>query len=142
MVFVEVVYVLARDDVDLRILVTIQSVERSKLMLLLDAEIGEIFQDDFHCRYFNVSTFRCFEVSKFRKLPVHAEQELLVGVCLHQSVVNSVHSLDGVHFGNELADDPHAVERGLILQQVVATSKDDVMALAVVEHLHVAFHLA
>ena len=31
------------------------------------------------------------------------------------------HGLHGVHVGNVLAKNPHAVEGGLILQQVVAT---------------------
>ena len=38
-------------------------------------------------------------------------------------VADGVHGLDGVHLGNELADDPHAVERGLVLQQVVAACR-------------------
>ena len=56
-----------------------------------------------------------------RGLSVHRHEELLVVVRLHQTVADGVHGLDGVHLGNELTHDPHAVERGLIMQQVVAT---------------------
>ena len=34
---------------------------------------------------------------------VHREQELLVGVGLHQSVADGVHGFDGVHLANSLA---------------------------------------
>ena len=47
-VFVQVVDVLARNDVYLGVPVTIQSVERSKLLLLPDADVWEIFLNDFH----------------------------------------------------------------------------------------------
>ena len=48
MVLVEVVDVLARNDINLGIPVPIQRVERSKLLLLLGAEVGEVFLNDFH----------------------------------------------------------------------------------------------
>ena len=58
-----------------------------------------------------------------RTLAVHREEELLVGAGGYESIADGVHGLDGVHLGNELTDDPHAVERGVIMQQIVATSR-------------------
>ena len=56
-------------------------------------------------------------------LSVHRHEELLVVVGVDQTVSDGVHSLYGIHLGDELTDDPHAVERGLIMQQIVATSR-------------------
>ena len=42
---------------------------------------------------------------------------------LNQTVANSIHCFDGVHLCNILAHNPHAVQRGLILQQIIATSR-------------------
>ena len=53
-------------------------------------------------------------------LSVHRHEELLVVETFDESVADGVHGLDGVHFGNELADNPHAVECHGVLQQVVA----------------------
>ena len=60
---------------------------------------------------------------KLRTLAVHREEELLVGAGGYEAIADGVHGLDGVHLGNELTDDPHAVERGVIMQQIVATSR-------------------
>ena len=62
-------------------------------------------------------------VRKCYVLSVHREQELLVGVRLHQTVADGAHGLDGVHLGNELTDNPHAVERSVIMQQIVAACR-------------------
>ena len=56
-------------------------------------------------------------------LSVHGHQELLVAARVDQAVADGVHGLYWCHLGNELAYDPHAVERGLIKQQIVATSR-------------------
>lgn len=60
--------------------------------------------------------------SALQGLTVHGDEELLVALAVHDAVAEGVHSLDGIHFGDELADYPHAVEGGLVLQEVVATS--------------------
>ena len=44
-------------------------------------------------------------------------------MCLYQTIADGTHSLDGIHLGNEFADNPHAVQCGLILQQLVATCR-------------------
>ena len=56
-------------------------------------------------------------------LSVHGHQELLVATRVDEAVADGVHGLYWCHLGNELADDPHAVERGLIKQQIVATCR-------------------
>ena len=56
-------------------------------------------------------------------LSVHRHQELLVAAGVYEAVADGVHGLDRCHLGNELADDPHAVERGVIKQQIVATCR-------------------
>ena len=48
---------------------------------------------------------------------------IFVRVRLDKTVVHRIHCLDGIHFGNKLADNPHAVQRGLILQQVITTRR-------------------
>ena len=56
-------------------------------------------------------------------LSVHGHQELLVAARVDQAVADGVHGLYWCHLGNELADDPHAVERGVVKQQIVATCR-------------------
>ena len=56
-------------------------------------------------------------------LSVHGHQELLVAAGVYETVADGVHGLDRCHLSDELADDPHAVERGLIKQQIVATCR-------------------
>ena len=46
MVFVELVNVLARDDVDLRVPVVIEGIEGLELLLLAVREVGKVFQYD------------------------------------------------------------------------------------------------
>lgn len=52
-------------------------------------------------------------------LSVHGQQELVVVLSSYYPVVYGVHGLDGVHVGNEFSQYPHAVESGLVLQQVI-----------------------
>ena len=40
-----------------------------------------------------------------------------------EAVADGVHGFDGVHLGNELTDNPHAVERCVIMQQIVAACR-------------------
>ena len=56
-------------------------------------------------------------------LSVHRHEELLVVVRVDQSVADGIHGFYRVHLSNELTDDPHTVECGLIMQQIVATSR-------------------
>ena len=78
-----VVDVLARDDVNLRVPVTIQSVERSKLLLLLDAEVGEIFQDLFHVV---ITFYRYNVIPLLRNYPfIDSRNSSLLRVCIRRS---------------------------------------------------------
>lgn len=52
MVLVEVVDILAADDIDLGIPIAIQTVEGSELLLLLVGEVREIFLYDIHAILF------------------------------------------------------------------------------------------
>ncbi len=54
-------------------------------------------------------------------LSVHRQEELFVVLSLHKPVSNGVHGFDGIHLCDVLAHNPHTVERGFVMQQVVAT---------------------
>ena len=56
----------------------------------------------------------------FTSLRIHREQKLVVVARVRHSAVNSVHGLYRIHVADEFAQYPHAVERGLVLQQIVA----------------------
>lgn len=54
-------------------------------------------------------------------LTIDRHKELIVVASRGQRVVDGTHGLDGVHIGNVVADATHALERDVVLQQVVAT---------------------
>ena len=54
-------------------------------------------------------------------LSVHRHEELLVTLGTHHTVVDGVHGLNGVHVADILTQYPHAVKRGAVLKQVVAS---------------------
>ena len=56
-------------------------------------------------------------------LRIHGEQELVVAAGMLHALVDGVHRLHRIHVGNILTQNPHTVEGGLVLQQVVATSR-------------------
>ena len=56
-------------------------------------------------------------------LGVHREQELFVVFGSLHARVNLVHGFHRGHVADGLAQNPHAVERGLVLQQIVAASR-------------------
>ena len=56
-------------------------------------------------------------------LRIHGEQELVVVASMLHALVDGVHRLHRIHVGNILTQNPHTVEGGLVLQQVVATSR-------------------
>ena len=56
-------------------------------------------------------------------LRIHGEQELVVVAGMLHALVDGVHRLHRIHVGNILTQNPHTVEGGLVLQQVVATSR-------------------
>ena len=68
------------------------------------------------CFYILVGSFPC------RHLTVHAHQEFIVVFGFFQTVFYEVHCLYRVHIGKILAENPHAIQRLLVLQQVIATS--------------------
>ena len=57
-----------------------------------------------------------------KSLTVHTHQEFVVVFGLFQTVFYEVHCLYRIHVGKILAKNPHAIQRLLILQQVVAAS--------------------
>ena len=54
-------------------------------------------------------------------LAIHRAEELFVGEGVTDAFVYEVHGFEAAHVGHELAEDVHAVERGLVLQKVIAT---------------------
>ena len=56
-------------------------------------------------------------------LRIHGEQELVVVAGMLHALVGGVHCLHRIHVGNILTQNLHTVEGGLVLQQVVATSR-------------------
>ena len=56
-------------------------------------------------------------------LRIHGEQELVVAAGMFHALVDGVHRLHRIHVGNVLTQNPHTVESGLVLQQVVATGR-------------------
>src|SRR5574344_1405469 len=51
---------------------------------------------------------------------VHGDEEFLVVARVFHAVFEEVHGFHGIHVGNVFAENPHAVERGLVVKQVVA----------------------
>ena len=68
------------------------------------------------CFYILVGSFPC------RHLTIHAHQEFIVVFGFFQTVFYEVHCFYRVHIGKILAENPHAIQRLLVLQQVIATS--------------------
>ena len=58
-----------------------------------------------------------------RGYEIHREQELVVVASMLHILVDGAHRLDRIHVGQILAQNPHAVERCLVLQQIVATGR-------------------
>ena len=53
-------------------------------------------------------------------LPVHAQEELFVASRLVYLFHDEVHGFEGCHVGYVVAENPHAVECCLVLEQVIA----------------------
>ena len=62
---------------------------------------------------------------KNEELAVHAHQEFVVVLGLLQTVLHEIHRFQRVHVGQILAQNPHAVQCSLILQEVVAARAGD-----------------
>ena len=53
-------------------------------------------------------------------LRVHADEEFLVVLCAFETAFQLVHGFDGCHVGEVLAENPHTIQSGLVVKQVVA----------------------
>ena len=55
-------------------------------------------------------------------LAIHCHEELCIVTSARHEVVYLLHCLDRIHVGDALAEYPHAVEGGFVVQQIIATS--------------------